>query len=88
MANPRGMTLSEKIISLAAGREMVTPGELVTCNVDLALMHDSSGPRRVAEKLKQLNAKVWDPSKVVLVTDHFAPAVAIDSANILASAHP
>jgi 3-isopropylmalate/(R)-2-methylmalate dehydratase large subunit len=83
MADPRGMTLTEKIISLATGRERVTPGEIVTCTVGLALMHDSGGPRRVAEKLRQINAKVWDPSKVVLVTDHFVPAIDIDSANIL-----
>jgi 3-isopropylmalate/(R)-2-methylmalate dehydratase large subunit len=83
MTDPRGMTLTEKIISLATGRERVTPGEIVTCTVGLALMHDSGGPRRVAEKLRQINAKVWDPSKVVLVTDHFVPAIDIDSANIL-----
>ena len=34
------------------------------------MIHDSSGPRRVKPMLERLGAKVWDPSKVVLVTDH------------------
>ncbi len=65
-----GQTLAEKIISRAAGRQ-VRPGEIVWCRVDLALMHDSSGPRRIAEKLKRFGNRVWDPDKVVLVSDHF-----------------
>jgi len=46
----------------------------VTCKVDLAMMHDSGGPRRVRPMLERLGAKVWDPSKVVLITDHYVPA--------------
>ena len=46
----------------------------MTCKVDLAMMHDSGGPRRVRPMLERLGAKVWDPSKVVLITDHYVPA--------------
>ena len=45
------MTLSEKIIARAAGLDSVTPGDIVTCAVDLAMMHDSSGPRRAGKML-------------------------------------
>jgi 3-isopropylmalate/(R)-2-methylmalate dehydratase large subunit len=76
-------TLVEKIIARAAGRESVAPGEIVTCKVDLAMFHDSSGPRRVAPRLRELGAKVWDPSKVVVVSDHYVPAVDPASAAIL-----
>lgn len=76
-------TLAEKIIARAAGQTRVTPGEIVTCKVDLAMFHDSSGPRRVAPRLKELGARVWDPSKVVLVSDHYVPAVDDASAAIL-----
>lgn len=76
-------TLVEKIIARACGRISVAPGEIVTCKVDLAMFHDSSGPRRIAPRLKELGAKVWDPSKVVVVTDHFVPAVDEASAAIL-----
>jgi len=67
-------TLAEKLVSRAAGRSRVTPGEIVTCKVDLAMMHDSGGPRRVKPMLDRLGAKVWDPSKVVIITDHYVPA--------------
>jgi len=38
--------------------------------VDLAMVHDSSGPRRLKPRLERLGAKVWDPKKVVVITDH------------------
>jgi 3-isopropylmalate/(R)-2-methylmalate dehydratase large subunit len=68
------MTLAEKIIARAAGRERVVPGEIVTCAVDLAMIHDSGGPRRVAPILKRFGVGLWDPSKVVLISDHYVPA--------------
>lgn len=77
-------TLSEKILARVSARNRVDPGEIVTCRVDLAMMHDSGGPRRVAARLASLGARVWDPDRVVLASDHFAPAVDIESAEILA----
>lgn len=65
------MTLSDKIIARAAGLDAVTPGEIVTCAVDLAMMHDSSGPRMAGKKLDELGVPVWDLSKLVVVTDHY-----------------
>jgi 3-isopropylmalate/(R)-2-methylmalate dehydratase large subunit len=78
-----GSTLTEKIIARASGRSKVSPGEIVVCRVDLAMMHDSGGPRRVMPVLAELNAGVWDPDKVVLVSDHYVPAVDAASAGIL-----
>jgi 3-isopropylmalate/(R)-2-methylmalate dehydratase large subunit len=78
-----GATLAEKIIAKAAGRTRVKPGEFVTCAVDLAMMHDSGGPRRVKPILEKLNARVWNPDKVVVLSDHFVPAVDAMSAAIL-----
>ena len=76
-------TLAEKIIARAAGRDSVRPGEIVTCKVDLAMMHDSGGPRRIKPILEKLGATVWDPDKVVIITDHYVPAIDSDSAAIL-----
>lgn len=59
------------------------PGEIVTCKVDLALLLDSGGPRRIWPRLKELGVGVWDPDKIVLCTDHFTPAVDAASAAIL-----
>ena len=78
-----GMTLGEKIIARAAGRDAVTPGEIVTCRVDLAMMHDSGGPRRIKPMLDRLGVGLWDADKVVLVTDHFVPTFDADSATIV-----
>lgn len=68
------MTLTEEIIARASGRGRVVPGDEVWADVDLAAMHDSSGPRRIAATLEQLGDRLWDPEKIVLVIDHFAPA--------------
>jgi 3-isopropylmalate/(R)-2-methylmalate dehydratase large subunit len=78
-----GATLAQKILARAGGRQAVAPGEIVTCKVDLALLLDSGGPRRIWPRLKELGAGVWDPDRIVLVTDHFVPAVDAESAAIL-----
>ncbi|HEX6722349.1 MAG TPA: aconitase/3-isopropylmalate dehydratase large subunit family protein, partial [Burkholderiaceae bacterium] len=44
-----------------------------TCAVDLAMFHDSSGPRRLKPMLDELKAPIWDKRKVVLVLDHYVP---------------
>ena len=77
------ITLLQKIIARAAGRDVVRPGEIVTCKVDLALLLDSGGPRRIWPRLKELGVGVWDPDKIVLMNDHFVPAVDAQSAAIL-----
>jgi len=66
-------TLAQKLIARAAGRATVQPGETVTCAVDLAMFHDSSGPRRLKPMLDDLQAQIWDKRKVVLVLDHYVP---------------
>jgi 3-isopropylmalate/(R)-2-methylmalate dehydratase large subunit len=76
-------TLAQKLVARAAGRSSVIPGEIVTCKVDLAMMHDSGGPRRVKPMLDRLGARVWDPSKVVVITDHYVPAQDDESRKIL-----
>ncbi|MBL8288325.1 MAG: 3-isopropylmalate dehydratase large subunit [Rubrivivax sp.] len=67
------MTLAQKLVARAAGRARVQPGEIVNCRVDLAMFHDSSGPRRLAPMLAEIGAAIWDKDKVVLVLDHFVP---------------
>src|SRR5919197_2819892 len=81
--SPMPQSLAQKLIARAAGRDTVGPGEIVTCNVDLAMMHDSGGPRRVKPMLERLGAKVWDPDKVVLITDHYLPATDEESKRII-----
>ena len=77
------MTLAEKLCARACGQKIARPGEIVTAKVDLAMVHDSSGPRRVGPMLERLGAKVWDPTKLVVITDHYVPAIDAESAAIL-----
>ncbi len=76
-------TLAQKIVARAAGKPAVTPGEIVICKLDLALMHDSGGPRRVKPLLEHLGARVWNPDRVVVVTDHYLPAHDDESRRII-----
>jgi 3-isopropylmalate/(R)-2-methylmalate dehydratase large subunit len=76
-------TLAQKLVARAAGKPSVTPGEIVTCRVDLAMVHDSSGPRRLKPRLERLGAMVWDPAKLVVITDHSVPGYDDESRKIL-----
>lgn len=76
-------TLAQKIVAHAAGRDVVSPGEIVTCRIDLAMFHDSSGPRRLAPMLAELGARIWDKDRVVLVIDHYVPAADDESRRIV-----
>jgi 3-isopropylmalate/(R)-2-methylmalate dehydratase large subunit len=69
----RPQTLAQKLIAKACGQSSVTPGDIVQCRVDLAMFHDSSGPRRLKPMLESLGATIWDKDKVVLVIDHYVP---------------
>lgn len=76
-------TLVEKIIARASGLATVKTGDIVTCKVDLAFAHDSSGPRRWKPMLEELGTGLWDPSRIVIASDHYVPAVDAESAAIL-----
>lgn len=76
-------TLVRKLIARASGRADAQAGEIVICKVDLAFAHDSSGPRRWKPVLEALGVGLWDPSKVVIASDHYVPAVDAESASIL-----
>ena len=78
-----GMTVTERIIARAAHREVVYPGEILWVDVDLAMMHDSSGPRRIWPALERLGVGVWDRDRIVLVCDHYVPANTVAAAEIL-----
>jgi 3-isopropylmalate/(R)-2-methylmalate dehydratase large subunit len=78
-----GLTIAQKIIARAGGRDLVDPDEVLWVDVDLAMMHDSSGPRRIWPALDKLGIGVWDPDKIVLVADHYVPAADVAAATIL-----
>jgi len=73
-----GQTISEKIFSKSVGRE-VYAGEFVEANIDMAMIHDITGPLAV-KTLFDLTDKVWDPDKVIVIFDHQVPADSIAAA--------
>jgi 3-isopropylmalate/(R)-2-methylmalate dehydratase large subunit len=77
------MTIAQKIIARAAGRSDVQPDDVLWADVDIAMMHDSSGPRRIWPALERLGVGVWDPDRIVLVCDHYVPANNVAAAEIL-----
>jgi 3-isopropylmalate/(R)-2-methylmalate dehydratase large subunit len=80
---PTSMTLAERIIARAGGRERVAPGDVLWVDVDLAMITDSGGPRRIWPMLRETGGSVWDPQRLVVVSDHWVPAGSLDAAEIL-----
>lgn len=79
-----GKTIAEKIIARASGEKSVKPGDIVWVNVDRAMMDDILGPRiQIAKQLEQLGRPVWDPKKVVIISDHYTPPASIHQAEIV-----
>jgi 3-isopropylmalate/(R)-2-methylmalate dehydratase large subunit len=73
-----GMTVVEKILARASGRGRVRPGDVVEPAVDLAMSHENAA--LVANRFLELfegtglQARIWDPSRIVIVFDHRVPA--------------
>lgn len=67
------MTLAEKILARAAGRESVKPGEVVTAKIDVAMSHENADV--VLRAFREIGVgKVWDPERIVILFDHRVPA--------------
>lgn len=77
-----GMTLAEKILARASGQREVKAGAYVTAKIDIAMCHEGLG-MGTAEGLRYAGVKkVWDPSKVVCLLDHYVPAPTIKTAEM------
>ncbi|MBW7970240.1 3-isopropylmalate dehydratase large subunit [Bradyrhizobium sp. BR 10289] len=76
-------TLVQKIISRHLGGKAVKPGDVVMLPCDVVLGNDAStnGAIRVLHEMGV--DRLPDPSKVVTVADHFAPAKDVISATLL-----
>ncbi|MFQ6053928.1 MAG: aconitase family protein, partial [Candidatus Bathyarchaeia archaeon] len=77
-----GMTISEKILTRASGREEARAGEIVKARVDLALMPDLTAILAFRAMREMGRDRVWDHERVVLVMDHVAPASSINAATV------
>ena len=85
-----GHTLAEKIIAahvaggekdvLSHSKNEVSPSDLVEATVDVVLSNDITAPIAIREFEKLGVERVFDPDRVVMVADHFAPNKDIQSA--------
>ena len=74
------MTMTEKIMARASGKQQAKAGEIVMTDIDVAMIHDLTGPLSV-ESFKKIGVeKVWDPEKIVVLFDHQVPADSLDAA--------
>ena len=78
-----GQTITEKILAAHAGRDTVSPGDIITCKVDLAMANDVTAPTAASAFAKMGAPTVWDRHKIALVASHFAPAKDIASAKLM-----
>ena len=67
------MTITEKIMAKHSGRNNVTPGENIWCDIDVLMTHDICGPGTIGifEQRFGVDAKVFDPDKIVIIPDHY-----------------
>jgi len=74
------MTIAERILAEHCDKDEVRPGELIEAQIDFALANDITAPLAI-EAFHQAGAKqVFDPQRVALIPDHFAPNKDIASA--------
>ncbi|MBI3698488.1 MAG: 3-isopropylmalate dehydratase large subunit [Acidobacteria bacterium] len=67
------MTLAEKILARASGRESVAPDEVVVASIDLAMSHENAD--LVRKSFQEIGVpRVWDPERIVIIFDHRVPA--------------
>lgn len=74
-----GFTITDKILSHAAGVKNVSPGEIINARVDAVIGHDiTTAAFRELEKMKV--EKVFDKEKIYFTVDHFIPSPTLDAA--------
>ncbi len=71
-----GMTIAEKILARKSGLDQVSPGDLVTVDVDTVIVIDNNFmPNQWRDVLR-----VADPDRIIVAFDHRAPASTLASA--------
>jgi 3-isopropylmalate/(R)-2-methylmalate dehydratase large subunit len=67
-----GRTISEQILSAKARRD-VRAGDVVACDVDLVVGTDASMPMAIDYFDRMNGERVFDPARIVVSLDHYAP---------------
>jgi len=73
-----GMTVVEKILARAAGREAVKAGDVLEPRVDLAMSHENAAlvinQFEAIHEGTGIEARPWAPDRIAIVFDHRVPA--------------
>ncbi len=76
------MTITEKILAKATGKEKVVPGELIDAKIDIVMCVDVTTPPAISMLEEKGIDKVFDAERIVVTPDHFQPAKDIKSAEL------
>ncbi|MBW1999412.1 MAG: 3-isopropylmalate dehydratase large subunit [Deltaproteobacteria bacterium] len=68
------MTMAEKVLARAAGRECVRPGEFITAAIDTLMVADMSFHDSYELMVNRGCSEIWDPDRIVVIMDHQYPA--------------
>jgi len=75
------MTVAEKVLARASGREAVAPGEYVTARIDKFMSHEAIAAVYLNLSGAGIN-EIDDPDRVVVTLDHYVPAPTERAASI------
>ena len=76
------MTITEKILAVAAGKNNVEPGDVIDAKIDCVMCHEVTAPAAISMLKEKSIDKVFDKEKIVVTPDHFQPAKDIKSAEL------
>lgn len=68
-----GMSMSEKILAEHSGRASVKPGDIITCDIDFAGIHDMFFTVSGQGDFSRIKS-VFDPGRIAVFLDHAIPA--------------
>ena len=76
------MTITEKILARAAGKNNVQPGDVIDAKIDCIMCHDVTTPPAISMLEQKGIDRVFDKEKIIVTPDHFQPAKDIKSAEL------
>ena len=76
------LDITKKILAKASGRDKVEAGEFIEAKIDVAMIHDLTGPLALTSFEKLKKREVWDKNRIVIVFDHQTPADRVYSAEL------
>jgi len=68
------LTLTEKIIARHTESGKAVAGDMVEAQIDLVMTNDVSGPLAIKELERHGIDRIFDPSRIALVADHWTPS--------------